>query len=499
MTDIIIHRKNDVHIIIESDESIAYELEEFFCFFVPGYRFMPKYKNKMWDGKIRLFSIWTRELYLGLTKYVIEFAKSREYTISIDDNVQSKVDISPKQVLDLCNKLNIHSGGTKITPHDYQLVAIWHALTKKRSILLSPTSSGKSLIIYVIIRALSALIKRDKKILIVVPTVSLVSQMYSDFGDYSSEIEWNVENNVHKITGGMEKNTDKKVVISTWQSIFKQPKKWFEQFDALIVDECHLATAKSLTGIAEKMINCSYKIGTTGTLEDSKTSKLVLEGLLGPVKPIITTAELMERKTVAKLQINSLVLVYPDEDKQLCRKATYKAEMDFLFAHHHRNFFIARLAKAQKKNTLLLFNTIEHGRLLEKVIKEMCPDRNVYFVDGSVDADRREEIRSLMERDTDCITIASYGVFSTGVSVKNIHSMIFCSPTKSKIRTLQSVGRGLRVNKTKDSVKLFDIVDDLSWKRNKNYALKHYLERADYYAKEKFEIISARITLVPGT
>jgi len=265
--------------------------------------------------------------------------------------------------------------------------------------------------------------------------------------------------------------------------------------EGLLVKNCHLATASSIKGIAEKLKDCPFRVGTTGTLEDSKTSKLVLEGLLGPVKKIITTAELMERKSIAKLKIKAMTLIYPDDDKQLMVKATYQNEMKWLFDNHLRNFFIGRLAVAQKRNTLLLFNNIAHGKFLEKVIREIDPERTVHFVDGSVAADQRERIRGWMEQDRNSITVASYGVFSTGVSVKNIHSVIFCSPTKSKIRTLQSIGRGLRINDEKDSVVLYDLIDDLSWKKNKNYALKHFLERADFYAREKFEMEMKRIRL----
>jgi superfamily II DNA or RNA helicase len=491
--DIIIRKKNDVYALVECEDYIAHELEDFFTFYVPGYKWMPAYKNKMWDGKIRLFSIWTQEIYIGLTNYIIEFAKNHDYSIAVDDNVLSKTKITPKDIAELCSILNVHSGGNKIKHHDYQMLAIYHALKYKRAILLSPTSSGKSLIIYTICRYLQAIL--NKKILIIVPTVSLVSQMCSDFADYASEVKWNTDDNVHMIMGGKDKFTSCDIVISTWQSIFKMNAAYFSQFGAVIGDECHLATAKSIKGIAEKLVDCEYKIGTTGTLDDMKTSKLVLEGLFGPVKRIITTKELMDRKSVAKLKIKSLVLVYDSEEKEFMKKKKYKDEIKWLYGHNRRNFFLARLALAQKKNSLLLFNEIAHGKFLEQIMREIEPNRTIHFVDGSIPAEHREKIRHWVEKEKDSIIIASFGVFSTGVSIKNIHSVIFASPIKSKIKTLQSIGRGLRINSEKDSVILYDIVDDLSYKSHQNYALKHYLERADYYAREKFEVQSKRIIL----
>jgi len=479
---------NDTYAGISCENYIAYALDEFFQYYVPGYRFMPSYKNKSWDGKIHLFNLRTRQIYVGLVEYIKNFAESNDYDIVIDEELQDESSITPKEIADFVHNLDIHSGGNKITPRDYQLYAIFHALKKRRTLLLSPTSSGKSLIIYSITRYLQE--HTSGKILILVPTVSLVSQMYGDFADYSTNDSWDVEENCHQIMGGREKHTKKRVIISTWQSLFKMPADYFDDMsiNSLLVDESHLATGQSLTKITEKITNCPYKLGFTGTLAESKTHKLVLEGLFGKVKKVISTKELMDKKTVADLTIKAVMLQYSQDECLLMKKAKYQDEVKWLEANERRSKFLANLCLAQKKNTLMLFTRIEHGkRILKEIEKKITDDRKVYFVTGNMKAEVREEIRHRVEEEEDSIILASYGVFSTGTNIKRLHSIIFGSSTKSKIRTLQSLGRGLRVNKEKTKVVLYDVIDNLSHKSHSNYGLKHFKNRADFYNTEKFD------------
>jgi len=493
--DIIIHKVNDVYVWVECENSIAFELDEYFTFFAPNYRFMPKYKNKVWDGKIHLFSVRTRQIFLGLVPYIQKFSQRFGYSCSIDKDVLNKKKIEPRIVKQFLKELHIHSSGKKLPPYDFQMFALWCAMTHKRTIILSPTSSGKSLIIYALCRWFQIILPKNKKILILAPRTGLVKQMESDMKDYSSEVSWNTKNEVHTIMGGRKKTSDAQIYISTWQSIYRMKESYFEQFGAIIVDEVHEAEASSICKIMENLVDCPNRIGLTGTLRDSRTSKLTLEGLFGPAKRMTTTNELMERKIVAKLKIQGLCLVYTDEEKKALRKAKYKQEIDWLVDNTRRTDFIAKLAVVQKKNGLILFNFIKHGKSICNRIKQLDPSRKVYFVDGSVSADKREEIRHLVERGKNVIVVASYGTFSTGISIKNIHWIQFASPTKSKIRTLQSIGRGLRINKEKNSVILYDIADDLSWKRHENYSLKHFSSRIDFYNREKFEFKMKRIRI----
>ena len=372
----------------------------------------------------------------------------------------------------------------KYQPRDYQIEAFVKSVRSKRRLVLSPTASGKSLIIYLLTKWYQS------TTLIIVPTISLVHQMKGDFVDYGMD-----ESQIQTIQGGTDKNVDKQIVISTWQSIFKQSRQWFEQFDVVVGDEAHLYKAKSLTGILEKMISTPYRFGFTGTLDETHTHKLVLEGLFGPVHTVVSTKELIDKKYLADFKIKVLILKYSDTSKQLMKKATYNEEIDFLISNNKRNQFIKQLSLSLNGNTLILYHQVEkHGKVLFDMISS-ADNNKVFFVHGGVDGKEREEIRAIAEKENNAIIVASYGTFSTGVNIRRLHNIIFASPTKSRIRTLQSIGRGLRKGggdeeagiEAKETATLFDIADDLTWKKRVNYTLKHFLERMRFYTSEKFK------------
>ena len=311
--------------------------------------------------------------------------------------------------------------------------------------------------------------------------------MYTDFQDYSDD--WDVEKHCHLISAGSEKETDKQVVISTWQSIYDLPRNYFDKFEFMIGDEAHLFKAKSLTSVMSKLKNCRWKFGTTGTLDDSQTHKLVLEGLFGPVHNVTSTTDLIDAGYLAKFSIQCIILRYSEEEKMLAKKFNYQDEMNFIVNHKKRNNFIRNLACDQAGNTLLLYQFVEkHGEILYNIIKEKVDNnRKVFFVHGGVDGSDREEIRKITESESDAIIIASFGTFSTGINIRNLHNIIFASPSKSKIRNLQSIGRGLRKGDKKDEATLFDIADDLSHKSYTNYTLKHFKERISQYNEQQFK------------
>lgn len=476
MTELIrITKFNDVHMKIHTESSVAYELNEYFTFTVPGAKFSPAYKNKMWDGKIRLFHLMRQTLYMGLLDHVHKFAQERGYIVEYDNpNDFAEAEFSLDQAKKFITSLNL--------PHqvrDYQLSAFVHAVRKSRALLLSPTASGKSLIIYL----LSALFAK-KKVLIVVPTTGLVHQLASDFVDYGCPA-----GAVHKIFSGQDKDTDCKLVITTWQSVYKLPKVWFDQFGVVIGDEAHQFKAKSLIEIMEKLVSCKHKYGFTGTLDGTHTNKLVLEGLFGSVEKVTTTSELMENKTVADLKIKAIVLSYDDSIRQMYAKTkpTYPDEIGYFVNNKERNKFLVNLISSLENNTLLLFNYIDHGKMLYELIKANNPERDVFLVYGMVEGEEREEIRKYTEQHPNVVIVASYKTFSTGVNIQNLHNIVFGSPSKSRIRVLQSIGRGLRTNEHKQSAVLYDVADDLSWKSFKNHTVRHFAERIEMYNQEKFE------------
>lgn len=288
--------------------------------------------------------------------------------------------------------------------------------------------------------------------------------------------------------GGQEKNTDARIVVSTWQSLYKMRKDYFVQYDVVIGDECHLFKAKSLTSIMTKLIDCKYRFGFTGTLDGTQTHKLVLEGLFGRVKQFVKTKELIEQEHLANFKIKALVLKYTDEECKLVSKMKYQDEMDWIVQHPKRNKFIRDLTLSLNGNTLLLFQYVDkHGKILYNIVNEKIEKgRKLFFVYGGTDAETREQIRAITEKEENAIIIASYGTFSTGINIRNLHNIIFASPTKSRIRNLQSIGRGLRKSKSKNTATLFDIADDLRNKKKVNYTLTHFGERVKIYNEEEF-------------
>ena len=473
---------NEVYLQVDTDPGLKHELADYFTFMVPGYQFMPAYRNKMWDGKIRLLDMRSSYIYSGLLPRIEQFAQDRDYDIQYDTGVGLAEEFSLQEGKEFIETLELPES---IPIRDYQLSAFVHAVRKKRCLLLSPTGSGKSLIIYSLIRYYDGL-----KSLIIVPTTSLVSQLYTDFNEYGVNEGWESKENVHYIMSGREKQSDMPVTISTWQSLYKMPQEYFEQYDVIIGDECHQFKAKSLTTLMTKLVNAKYRFGTTGTLDDTETHKLVLEGLFGRSKKVTTTKQLIDKKQLASFDIKAITLKYPeDQCKSMVRKK-YHEEVDFLVGNHKRNAFIRNLAISLKGNTLVLFQYVEkHGNLLHEIIKDKAAvGRKVFYVYGGTEVELREQVRTIVESEKDAIIVASYGVYSTGVNIKNLHNIIFTHPGKSKIRVLQSIGRGLRINEGKEIATLYDIVDDLSHKAHKNFAHKHFLERYKFYREEKFPV-----------
>jgi superfamily II DNA or RNA helicase len=481
---------------VSCDRGIAKEISEYFTFEVPGHKYMASYRSKFWDGTIKLYNMYDQSLYRGLMDYLTQFAVDRKYTIKIPDTPSEK---HSKESVEkyMAEYIQPHAMGKDIKAFPHQVDAIMQALNKKRCLLLSPTGSGKSLIIYSLMRYYIDKIPKDKKILLVVPTVALVSQMRSDFIDYSKKNKWKVDSNCHCLYAGQGKETDKKVTISTWQSIYKMPDKFFKDFYVIFGDECHLFKSKSLTSIMTKLRDCPYRVGTTGTLDDVQINKLVIQGLFGSVYKVTTTTELIEQNMLSNLKINCILLEYSDAEKKEVRRAKYQEEMDWLVKNDKRNNFITDLSLTLKGNTLVLFQFVEkHGKILYTNIESKTKNnRKVFFVYGGTDVDVREEIRHIVEKEDNAIIIASYGTFSTGISIRNLHNIIFASPSKSRIRILQSIGRQLRKSEQKVMANLYDIGDNLAWKSWKNHTFRHFAERLKIYNSEKFEYKTDRIKL----
>ena len=476
--DITLRNVNEVFVKVDCDEGIGYELRDHFTFMVPGYQFTPAYKARMWDGKIRLFDGRTKQIYRGLIPQIEEFCHSRKYKLSYENYTN---EYSIAEANDFIKELDV-----KYDPRDYQVTAFTQGIRKKRALLLSPTASGKSLIIYLLIRYMLA--NGCARGLIIVPTVNLVQQLTSDFKDYSEKNGFDVDSVVHNIYAGKDKSSDKQIVISTWQSIYEQDKWFFKDFDFVIGDEAHLFKAKSLMTIMESLVNARYRIGLTGTLDGTKTHKLVLEGLFGPVYKVTSTKELMDAGHVSDFSIKCLLLRHAESVCQAAKKFKYADEIEYLVLNELRNKFIRNLAISLKGNTLILYQYVDkHGKILHDLISKKADGRKVFFIYGGTDADIREDVRKIVETEKDAIIIASYGTFSTGVNIRNLHNVIFASPSKSRVRNLQSIGRSLRKGDNKENATLYDIADDMRYKGHENFTLKHFAERLKIYGEEQFK------------
>ena len=483
---ITVTKKNEVYLKVDAEEHVHKELSEHFQFEVPQAKFMPQYRRRVWDGKIRLYSPGTGEIYVGLYEYLTEYFDKKGYEYSVLDSkhyglpFETEDYVTPEGIASFIKALRL-----PFRIRDYQLKGVYEAIKHNRKLLLSPTGSGKSLIIYSLVRCHLA---KEREVLIIVPTTSLVSQLVQDFKDYG----WKADSYVHEIMSGREKYVKAPVVVSTWQSIYKEPKKFFERFDVIIGDEAHLYKAKSLTGILNKCHDAKYRVGLTGTLDGLESHQLILEGLFGKCDRVTSTVDLMKAGHLTPLRVRILLMKHGHVPFDY-----YQQEMDYLVSHTRRNNFICKLALDLEGNTLVLFNYVEkHGDPLWDLINSKVEEgRKIFFIHGGVDAVEREEARKICEKESNAIILASYGTFSTGINIRNLHNVIFASPSKSRVRNLQSIGRVLRKGDNKAKAVLYDIADDCSKGNSHNYTFRHLISRMKIYDEESFDYEITKVNL----
>lgn len=492
MSDVKIAAYDESFIFVGGDPSVRYDLHDKFKFYVDGSEFSPKVKYGVWDGYIRLYNITHQLLPKGLLLELLQYCKQEGYSVDFDKSLIPQA-VAKDHFDQWLDTKDIYAKGNKIKPHWYQYDAILHGLNKERALLKLPTSAGKSLIIALLTKYE---VEANGRVLILVPTDILRSQMTDDLIDYGLFEEDDIF--VLDPKNKKAKQGERRVVVTTWQTAIKKDKEWMEQFSMLLNDEVHLATGKSLQTINEKMTNAKYKIGLTGTLKDTKCHIMQLIALFGPVFAPITTRQMIDEGAASAIGVTGFVLGYSDEERKLVKGMKYPEEIDFIVKNEKRNKFLIKLGSAFKdENTIILFHKQEHGKNLYKMAVEALEGtgRKVYLIFGGTAKDHREVAKKALETEVGSIVIASYGVFSTGVSINNLHNAIFAHPTKSKIISLQSLGRLLRKHKSKAKARMFDIVDDISWKKAENYAYKHGIERLKFYAAEEHELSVKKVQL----
>ena len=505
-----ITKKNDVYMHIDGVErSVAEDLYGEFSFMAPNARYDQRFKTGKWDGMIHLYNRQKSTLYMGLIYDLIAFLDKAQLPYTVADEVIGDITtVEPDDIKQLDEVIPVSSGGKAITPYDYQADAVATALSLKRTVLIAATSAGKSLIIYLWMRLIQLQLLEDGKqgkILIIVPRSSLVEQLYSDFEDYSKlDDNWYCHKHVQKISGKYSKTFKNNVIISTWQSLAKADRDMLdEEVVAVAVDEVHTAAASSIKDILSSLKNCPYRIGLTGTLDNSESNKMVIQGLIGPVVKIVSAKELMELGTATKVTVNVMLLKYPKDEidklkqvkkeleessniytKDSIKRKKYVMEMELIESYKPRNEFISSLTTVYDGNTIIFHDKKAHAETLKESIKQVKD--NVVTINGDIDVDIREDIRTLAELSNDLVIIASYGTSSAGVSIKRLHNLIFASPTKSVVRVLQSIGRMMRLHETKEVANVIDIVDDIG---PDCYSLGQAEARLRYYYEQGFDVI----------
>ena len=467
MPDLEFIKVNEVYLKVRCNEGIARELSAEFSFQGPTWK-KPKWAGKDWDGRIKLFDLRGNRIYRGLLDKIIAWADKQKYTHDWEFP---------------CNAMNpaaIAEWANKTAPPDKPLFEdqqelLCQAVHANRGTIISPTGSGKSLIAYMLVRWYKT------KTLIIVGTKNQCNQYARHFAEYGVP-------DIHQVYdyAGMVPATDQQVTVATWQTLLNLPKTFFDGFGLVIGDEAHTFKAASLVQIMTSLTQTPYRFGMTATLanKDAKVHALTIEGLFGPIIKGRTTAQLIENKRLATVDIYCVILRYPEEVRKKFRAASFNEEVDFLVSYPPRQRYICNLASALKGSTFVLFRLVEkHGAELYQLIESRKPGKT-HIVWHDTETDVREAVRLTADADADTTVVASSGIFSTAVDVPNLANAIFAHSFKGWTQILQSIGRTLRVTPTKKSATIYDIVDDLSWGDRQNYGVRHYLERLRLYYRE---------------
>jgi len=490
---IYLNKVNEVYFRLDLSPSQAMELKEHLSFYANNYKYHPQFKAGFWNGKIYMFNTRDKLLPIGLLPHFVTFCTQFKYIFVF--NFDRTKEFGSNLVEDRFDKFieAIFPADCNFYPRYYQQEGIFKALTNKRGILQLPTGSGKSLVQYSIIRYLLAC---SEKILLIVPTVALVTQMFSDFKEYGWD---DIESHCCLVYAG-QKIEDKSLVISTWQSIYNKSSNFFKPFTALMIDECHLASGMSISNVSRNCINAHYRIGVTGTMPKDDASKYTILGHLGPILYTLDAKTLIDEGVLSKIEIRNVIVKYPS---QMCyKRKDYQEEITDILSCSSRNKTLDYiLNKVQdKSNILILVQRIEHLKIVRDYIVDNHQKYDVYEIYGDTSPEDKELIRKNMEISENAIIVSTFSSFSTGLNVKRLHHVLFYSSYKSEIKILQSIGRGLRTHETKDKVVIWDVVDDIRYQYNKklvnNYSYNHWKNfRLSYYEEQRFDYTNEQINI----
>lgn len=495
MSDLIIEKVNSSCVHLVCEDGLSHRFYNVFSAYAPGYRFNPRFKLHVWDGKVRCYNPITQILPIGLLNNLLIWCDQHKIEYSMQGFDKPLRDNIDKAELEKQMNSYITAG---FQARDYQVNAVHAALTNRRGVLLSCTGSGKSLMIYTFLRYL--LDNKDvHRAILIVPSVSLVEQMFSDFRDYGWD---DLEDHVEMLYSGKKPTFKKEILISTWQSLEKEDPDFFEVYDACVVDECHQAKCNVVTRLLKLMHNAEYKIGTSGTLPTEISEQLQINSVIGNVLFELKSCELIARGYLTKLNIAAIFLKYPLSFIEENKERTYQEEVKMVEEYPNRNKVLNFIIDhtSPMNNMLILVNHRNHLKDVENYLHKNYPEKKVSIITGDVKAKVREEIRVGIEDEDGTILLATYQTMSTGVNIPKLHAIMLFSNSKSRIKVLQSIGRGLRKHNSKNKVIIYDIVDDLSYKKRtgriaKNYCMQHFDERSRYYIEQEFPVITTKLDI----
>ena len=465
---------------------------------IDSWRFNPLVKRGVWDGYVSYIKD-DKWIPAGLWRYVLQVCK--DYNLEIEINGIKRLLDANINAEKFEQWANDFFKGAEITPRDYQIETAYNILKFRKCLAELATSAGKTLISFLTIAYMLEKGKAEK-ILMIVPNVSLVIQAHEDFHDYNYMNRIPIK--IQQIFAGQKIKSNKNIIIGTYQSLTKKSAEYFAQFDAVLVDETHKAKSASIKTILQKCTNAQYKFGLSGTIpKDGTLDKLTLMSQTGPVISEVKAAFLQEQGHIAKCFVKVIEMNYATDSQRLAfqelaqnkyeNKDVFQLEQHFVITSDARLEFISSVIGRVPRNSLVLFHRIEHGkRLYEKLRQES--NKRVYYVDGGTDKDIREEYKKKMESGDEVVIVASYGTFSTGISIKKIHSIFFTESFKSEVIIRQSIGRGLRQHESKDKVLIIDFVDNIRTQEWDNYLWKHGKARQSIYKQEKFEYNIKRVS-----
>lgn len=506
---------------------------------VKGYRYMPAFKMGVWNGQQTYFK--NGRINLGLWKEAMKGCKEIEASFILEnkDEFPLNREVTLEKVEQFCQEFfKFHKVKTKtgewiqFMPYDHQIESAYKILKNRYCMAEVATSGGKSLIISIVMFYTLKHLDPKAKFLIIVPSITLVTQFYDNIIEYN----WGINNllemrekKVDKIDNPESKYTpcdvrveevmserprkfsgaeDPNVYIGTYQSLEKWPKQFFQQFHTVVTDEAHGAKAKTITTILHKTFGHAYsRFGVSGTFPDDDTCEiLTIQSVLGPKITEVSANELKEKGIITPMDIRAVIMNHNDKEFddriQIIKKGgngkdAFELEKAYIHVSDKRLDFIKKIVEKCDSNTLLLFHTIEYGQKIFNKLQKEIEDKDFFYIDGEVSGKKREEIKKQMENTEGNVKvlIASYGTLSTGVSINAIFNVIFADSFKSEQIIIQSIGRALRLHSDKKKANIFDLVDVFDINNMSNILFRHFKEREKFYIKRQYPYKVIKINL----